>query len=95
MRARLARPFAAIPLAAAAQVSLALLGWSIVAGHPCGSSDDRTAWVLAAWVLPAVAAGALAFVGLRARPLVVLAGLVLGLALTFATFLGIVFPACG
>lgn len=95
LRARLARPWAAIPLAALAQVLLALLGWSLLAGGLCGSSDRRDAILLAAWVGPSLLAALLARLVLRASLLSVLLSVAAGLALSFATFLGVVFPVCG
>jgi hypothetical protein len=90
-----ARPVAAIPLTALAQVALALLGWGLLVGGLCGSSDTKMGTVLAAWLGPALLAFVLGRFGLRASLLSALLGMAAGLALTFATFLGIVFPACG
>lgn len=95
LRARLGRPVVALPATAVVQALLALLGWTMLAGSVCGTTDSWNGLLLAAWVLPSAGALAFASLALRARLLVSILGVAAGLALSFAVFLGVVFPLCG
>ena len=92
---RSARPVVAVPATALALVLLSLLGWSLLAGGVCGSSGAKAATYLAAYAAPALLAGLLGRLVLRAGWGATAAGVAAGLLAAFLVYLGVVFPLCG